>query len=176
MIVVKLGGSLYDHPFLRVGLNRWLGSFSSRVLFVPGGGPLADGVRDFDRLHGVGDRIAHEAALQSMMIAGELLEAIITKGRVRMLDNYWYRRMNHQLPHSWDVTSDSIALCLAMMIDSEKLILLKSLARPKGDWETLAKIGYVDQHFPILAKTTDVPIEVVNFRSYLDDYRNVESK
>ena len=175
MIVVKLGGSLYDHPALRAGLNRWLETVPTPILLVPGGGAFADAVRAFDRLHGIGEWAAHRASIRSMGVAAETLMSIISIGGVHVLDADLYCREHDQLPHSWDVTSDSIALRMAMLKSAEKLILLKSLDRPEGTWESLAENDFVDRHFPILAKSTDVPIEVVNFRRHLDGYMNVES-
>ncbi len=175
MIVVKLGGSLYDHPSLRVGLNRWLESIPSPVLLVAGGGAFADSVRALDRLHDIGAEAAHRVAIRSMAIAAELLKSLIQKEDLIQFDVFNFCLEDDQLPHSWDVTSDSIALRIAIVKGAEKLILLKSQDRPAGTWELLAELGYVDRHFPILAQTTDVPIEVMNFRRYLDAYMNVES-
>ena len=46
MIVVKVGGSLFDHPNLGFGLRAFLRSLTpSRVLLVPGGGAVAEAVR-----------------------------------------------------------------------------------------------------------------------------------
>lgn len=174
MIVVKLGGSLYDHPALRVGLNRWLDSISSPILLVPGGGAFADGVRAFDRLHDIGEEAAHWAAIRSMAIAAELLKSIIQRDEVQNTDVFKFCREDDRLPHNWEVTSDSISLRIATVKGAEKLILLKSQDRPAGSWETLAELGYVDRYFPILAQSTDLLIEAVNFRRILDAYMNVE--
>lgn len=175
MIVVKFGGSLYDHPALRVGLNRWLDSMPSPILLVPGGGAFAETVWAFDRLHNVGEEAAHWAAIRSMAIALELLKCITQRDDIHHFDVFNFCTEDDQLPHTWNVTSDSIAIRIAIVKGAEKLILLKSQDRPTGSWETLAELGFVDRHFPILAKTTELPIEVVNFRRHLDAYMNVES-
>ena len=45
MIVVKVGGSLFDHPRLASGLRAYLHSLAPQeVLLVPGGGPFAEAV------------------------------------------------------------------------------------------------------------------------------------
>ena len=47
MIVVKVGGSLFDHPRLGPGLRAYLDSLApADVLLVPGGGPVAGAVRE----------------------------------------------------------------------------------------------------------------------------------
>lgn len=62
-----------------------------------------------------------------------------------------------QLPRSWDTTSDSIAALLAQVTNADELVLLKScnLASPapqsRPDWEKLARLGVVDNAFPVIA-------------------------
>ncbi len=176
MIVVKLGGSLYDHPALRTGLNRWLETLPAPVFLVPGGGAFADAVRALDRVHSLGERAAHEIAMRSLLAAADFVRCFIVREGVYVVDAHEYCRRNDDLPRSWDVTTDSIALFLAMREGADRLILLKSRSRPMGTWKELADAGYVDRHFPTLANATDLAIECVDFRSWLDDQRNVESR
>jgi len=58
-----------------------------------------------------------------------------------------------RLPHSWDVTSDSIAAAAAVAWEAEELILLKScdLPTPTG-LANLAEQGQVDPYFPVAAR------------------------
>src|SRR4051812_5597721 len=91
MIVVKVGGSLYDHPRLRPGLCIYLTSLAPvPVLLVAGGGDFADAVRRLDVVHGLGEEAAHWLALRSMKLAGEflkqLLGALPTGSRLTVLD------------------------------------------------------------------------------------------
>ncbi|QEL16608.1 amino acid kinase family protein [Limnoglobus roseus] len=170
MIVVKLGGSLYDHPRLRDGLNHWLEAVPSSVLLVPGGGIIADGVRAFDELHRVGEEAAHWAAVRSLTVAAELVRAIVTRPDVEVLDALAFCRDEDQaLPHTWDVTTDSIAARVAMVRNASKLVLLKSKDRPAGSWELASRQGFVDRHFPTVVRGVPLPIEVVNFRQWLDE-------
>ncbi|MBP3959479.1 hypothetical protein J8F10_29900 [Gemmata sp. G18] len=72
------------------------------------------------------------------------------------------------LPHSWSVTTDSIAARAALVLRAERLVLLKSVDVPPGTpWEFASANGWVDTHFPQIAKALACPIEVVNFRSRL---------
>lgn len=53
LVVVKVGGSLFDLPDLGPRLRAWLKTLrTADVLLVPGGGPTADVVRSLDRAHG----------------------------------------------------------------------------------------------------------------------------
>lgn len=73
------------------------------------------------------------------------------------------------MPHSWDVTTDSIAARVALVHGAERLVLLKSVDVPSGTpWEEAAARGWVDAHFPKVAAELTCPIEVVNFRRVLD--------
>ncbi len=62
------------------------------------------------------------------------------------------RAGHSDIPESWDVTSDSLALWLAGQVGAAACILVKSLAPPPGtgpaDW---ARLGLVDAAFPTFA-------------------------
>jgi aspartokinase-like uncharacterized kinase len=126
-VVVKLGGSLYNQvPDLVPVLLA-----SGRPLFiVPGGGMFADTVRRSR----VDDDSAHWMAIASMdqygwfiasqgIMATALLQA--PKRPVVFLP-YCSLRQHDPLPHSWDVTSDSIAAWVAYLLGLD-LLLLKSV-------------------------------------------------
>ncbi|MBI5760625.1 MAG: uridylate kinase [Planctomycetales bacterium] len=56
------------------------------------------------------------------------------------------------LPHTWDVTSDSIATWVAVLLEASELVLLKSTALPTGiTFDQAAADGLVDRHFPRVA-------------------------
>src|SRR5947209_1436057 len=77
-VVVKVGGSLYDLPDLGPRLGRWLGaSPGRRALLVPGGGPTADVIRQFDACHGLGEATAHELALRALTLNAHFLAALV---------------------------------------------------------------------------------------------------
>lgn len=126
-VVVKLGGSLYNQvPDLVPVLLA-----SGRPLFiVPGGGMFADAVRKSR----VDNDSAHWMAIASMeqygwfiasqgIMATALLQA--PKRPVVFLP-YCSLRQHDPLPHSWDVTSDSIAAWVADLLGLD-LLLLKAV-------------------------------------------------
>ena len=56
LTVVKVGGSLYDLPDLHLRLQPWLSQAKTTdIILVPGGGATADVIRDFDRVHHLGE-------------------------------------------------------------------------------------------------------------------------
>jgi 5-(aminomethyl)-3-furanmethanol phosphate kinase len=126
-LVVKLGGSLC--PQVRE-LVPTLKSSSRPLLIVPGGGPFANAVRRA----GLDDETAHWEAIAAMDAYGRycapfglpvtgLLAA--PSGTVILLPSRAMRE-HDPLPHSWDVTSDTIAAWVAATLHLD-LLLLKSV-------------------------------------------------
>ena len=112
-----------------------------RLLIVPGGGPFADAVRYVDRQFRLDAGTAHWMAvlamdqyghfLASRLRAAELvadpagIAAALLRGRLPVLaPSRWLRELD-PLPHSWDVTSDSIAAWVAAMVGAQRLVLVK---------------------------------------------------
>ena len=78
LVVVKVGGSLYDLPDLGRRLAAWLETLTaSRILLVPGGGATADVVRDLNRCHGLGETTGHELALRSLTMNAWFLAVLL---------------------------------------------------------------------------------------------------
>jgi aspartokinase-like uncharacterized kinase len=177
MIVVKVGGSLYDHPRLGTGLRAYLESLAPEpVLLVPGGGPFADAVRQLDAAHRLGEEVSHWLALRAIDMAGAFLRAAALRSapRLTVLDCLAFALEDEakpdHLPHSWAVTSDSIAARAAAVYRAERLVLLKSVDLPPGmSWADPAANRVVDPHFPRLVADHQLTVEVVNFRRALDD-------
>ncbi len=190
VIVVKVGGSLFDHPRLGPGLRTYLDSLApAKVLLVPGGGDVVEAVRKLDRVHGLGEEASHRVALESLWVTAALLRELLPEtgcfyachpdadkfaslppGTRRILDAHGFCQLTDStLPHSWDVTSDSIAARVAIVYGAERLVLLKSVDVPAGtSWEDTATRGWVDAHFPRVVAGAALTIEVVNFRRVLD--------
>ncbi|HVL11024.1 MAG TPA: hypothetical protein VM529_00565 [Gemmata sp.] len=268
MIVVKVGGSLYDHPQLAPRLRAYLDSLApAEVMLVPGGGEVVDAVRKLDRVHGLGEEVSHGLAVLALGVTGEWLGQILARessrtahpfshprgeellaptgprsiaqgvspgsvapvisspegathaggcvapsglrihtapatqtsrsdaplgrrqypgppatrrgGEVRVLDCLAFAQDDEsrpgKLPHSWDVTSDSIAARAAVVYGAERLVLLKSVDVPPGTpWEEAAARGWVDPHFPTVVAGAAFAVEVVNFRHVLDSLVHAE--
>ena len=178
MMVVKVGGSLFDHPELAATLAVWLKiQAETKILLVAGGGRFADAVREMDRIHKLGEDASHWAALASLAAPAAVLKAILmpynlTKS-LEFIDCLAFARSDDDnplsLPHSWRVTTDSLAARIAMVHGCQRLVLLKSINITEGtSWEVAAKSGWVDEYFPTIAKCATFPIETVNFRARLD--------
>jgi aspartokinase-like uncharacterized kinase len=166
VIVAKVGGSLYDDPRLGPALRMWVAEQPGPALLVPGGGEFADAVRKLDEVHGLGEEAAHWVAIASLSVAGEFLRRIVPG--VDILDPLAFFTRHDLTPHTWAVTTDSLALAAAVHLKASTLVLLKSADRPPGSWAEAAAVGFVDAHFPTLAAGTSLPITAVNFRRWAD--------
>lgn len=125
MIVVKIGGSVAEyagrviHDLKKTGKD---------ILIVPGGWIFADVVRRLE----VDDERAHWMAILGMNIYGTYLSRYartiepedfqFSFEGVRILLPYILMKKYDELPHSWDVTSDSIAIWIAEKIDAEEVV------------------------------------------------------
>ncbi|NLZ29334.1 MAG: uridylate kinase [Methanomicrobiales archaeon] len=126
-LVVKVGGSLFDRVARLLEIFQEAGR---RVLIVPGGGKFADLVR---RL-AVSDTAGHWMAIAGMEQFGWYIAshgippapAIAPPAGVTVLLPYCALRESDPLPHSWDVTSDTIAAWTAGALSLD-LLLLKSV-------------------------------------------------
>lgn len=193
LIVVKVGGSLYDLPQLGTHLQGWLDRLAApELLLVPGGGKSADLIWEMDCLHRLGEETSHWLAVRALTFNAYLLEALLPtsrvictlderhmlrdKGMVAILDVYHFLRDDEtrpgRLPHHWAVTSDSIAARVAQVAGANELILLKSVTIPSGmNWREAAQLGQVDAFFPEMVQSAlnGVHVRAVNFRSTCDD-------
>jgi aspartokinase-like uncharacterized kinase len=175
--VIKVGGSLFDLPDLGLRLRTWLGRQPSRrILLVTGGGHQADRVRRFDARHQLSPSTSHWLAVRAMLRNAqnlhrrlELPSAMVdawtdcprlwNQGIIAILNPCEFLRADEKepesLPHSWDVTSDSISARVAVKGGASKLILLKRIEIPAGmGWAEAAAHGFVDPFFPQASKQT----------------------
>ena len=171
--VVKVGGSLFEQPNLAGKLRSWLAlQRPAPAVLIAGGGPWAAAVRAADHRFQLGEETAHWLAISAMRVTAQLLSGLLPElhvtsdiAQVRQSpDCVWLLDVEHflryveptvagtRLPHSWHVTSDSIAARVAVALGSTNLILLKSALPPAGtSVQRAAEIGYVDRFLPVAA-------------------------
>lgn len=174
-VVVKLGGSLLDLPDVGERLERFLESRrDQRAFLIVGGGPAADLVRAWDQRHHLGDEAAHWLAVRTLSLTAHLMASLLSsaqvvtsleacpsvwdEGALPLLDPYEFLVADDlgsaALPHTWDVTSDSIAARVAEATGAGELILLKSSAPQEPiSLSEASRLGFVDRFFPRAART-----------------------
>jgi len=170
-VVVKIGGGVLAHSgFLDRVLATLTGAARQRrVLVVPGGGPFADAVRGVDRGGRLSDSAAHWMAILAMdqyahLLADRIANAMLvtdrdgiadatTSGRAAVLAPFQWLRGSDRLPHSWEVTSDSIAAWIAGELHAARLVLVKPPGAVGSD--------LVDAYFP-RALPASVAFEIVS--------------
>jgi aspartokinase-like uncharacterized kinase len=141
--VVKVGGGLLGKTGVFELVVEALTAFrrGRRVVVLPGGGPFADAVRQMFTRVKIGEDAAHWMAVLGMdqyahALAARLPEATLVDGeggisaalqaaRLPVLAPYRWLRAADPLPHSWDVTSDSIAAWLAGQVRARRVVLIK---------------------------------------------------
>ncbi len=142
MAVIKIGGSLLCHEDIERRTAEWCEQVGiEEFLVVLGGGWLADGVRLWGEHHDSCDERLHFMAIECMSI-----NTVVSNGiwplsvfhspaawrherhhpRRGYFDCGLWSQLNQQLPRNWNTTSDSIAAALAIELEAEQLILLKS--------------------------------------------------
>ena len=170
MWVVKIGGSLETAPGIGELLALLVDYGRSGIVIVPGGGRFADRVRASQNELNLNDETAHVMAIRAMeQFAGVLcrlnpnLHPIVHTGEIDAINKkaavpVWLPGKllagQPDIPASWQVTSDSLALWFAGEINAEALVLVKSASNKTSDAGQLVASGYLDEFFPqMLAKT-----------------------
>jgi aspartokinase-like uncharacterized kinase len=192
--VIKVGGSLLKSKSLNE-LCAQLGNIGKnhRILIIPGGGIFADAVRDSAQSFDLDQDTVHWMAILAMNMYGLLLSSLIpgsictenideanicaVKNQPIIFLPYKLMKDKDPLPHSWDVTSDSIAAWIAGYIKAERLILVKSTDMPAEredkydyrlpvDLEKLKGTGIVDPLFYKIMKGIKEQSENISLSSF----------
>jgi 5-(aminomethyl)-3-furanmethanol phosphate kinase len=164
------------------------------LLIVPGGGEFADRVREVYRRYNLDETTAHSMALLAMDQYGYLLSRLIDgstltadlnlarqtaeSGRVAVLLPSALLTHADPLPHSWAVTSDTIAAWVAHQVDCRWLVLLKDVDgllshehEGKSSLELIAELtveqlakhaGGVDEYLHQFLSSTHIVTWVIN--------------
>jgi len=192
---LKIGGSLAEEPARLRALCRELSEMARnyRITAVPGGGRFADVVRELDEMFHLPDTVAHNMAILAMDQYGIFLSSKTPGSRTtHTLDGARQHseaglvpillpsRLMLQadpLPHSWEVTSDSITAYIARELRSEKLVLVTDVdgiytGDPKDDpdAELIEEISVADLSTRDARTSVDVYLSRIISEARLDCY------
>lgn len=182
---------MLDLPDLPVRLTQVLAPLAGdRPLLVCGGGAAVDIVRTWHRDLGLDEEQSHWLALEAVRLNQSLLltlmpqlslvsnraaaESIWLRGGIPLLDllsfmsleeSAAHREPNPEIPpHTWDVTSDSLAAWVTLRWPASRLILLKSTDCPTATSGSADENPAVDVFFSKLLPSLP-QAEWINLRS-----------
>ncbi len=178
--VIKIGGSLYNSKQLVSWLNAINKCSDKKIIVVPGGGPFADQVRRADEKYSLNQDHAHHMAVMAMQQFSHLLASLCpamplanSETKIHHLWNnvnavIWgpYEMVRDQcdLPNSWDITSDSLAVWLASIFKINNLLLVKSTKEvlERTDLAVLADKKCIDPDLLELSKNSKIKIHILH--------------
>ncbi len=177
MIVIKIGGSLIHRGRELVReIAGYSNAMEETILIVPGGSVFADAVRRV----GATEETAHWMAVLAMEQYGYYLGDgnnakligsldILEKGAFILLP-YALLKKNDELPHKWEVTSDTIAAWIALKLrarfikvtDVDGIYLDGELKKEIEASELVGKETCVDAHLPYFLMENKMDCEIIN--------------
>ena len=176
MNIFKVGGSIFREKELLSCLKLLL-SFNVKGAVVTGGGNFREQVRICQKKYKFDDLAAHTMSILSMIQNSYIVESLFknkTKffrhpGELRDVlkhNNFGIWQPYDKLTYfetndsNWNVTSDSLALELALEVNAASLIIIKACKVPGvssfgpikpilyREVKRLANLGIIDSHFP----------------------------
>lgn len=177
MIILKLGGSLIQSAKRIIrDLIEYENSSDETILIVPGGSIFADTVRKVN----ASEETAHWMAVLAMEQYGYYLadgtgiqlihELKIREKGIFILLPYELMKKNDELPHTWDVTSDTIAAWIAdrlgarfiKVTDVDGIYLNGMLQNKICAEELIGKETCVDAQLPTFLAKKNMDCAIIN--------------
>lgn len=176
MIVVKLGGSLIHRAREIVNeIIEYANKSGERILIVPGGSIFADTVRKVNTSQEAGHWMAVLAMEQYGYFLGngtdaKLVDSLSFDEGVSILLPYNLLKKKDELPHTWDVTSDTIAAWVALQLkaryikatDVEGIYINGVLEKELKASELVGKETCVDAQLPHFLMRHKMNCEIIN--------------
>jgi len=144
LIVLKVTGHLYKYNSKVKELMEVLEDLVEKEFFIaiiPGGSIFADTVKEFQKETNADDDLVHWMAIKAMEIYGLYLakfskkaievytlkdiENTLMKKHIPIIMPYKILKEHDELPHSWEISSDSIAIYIASLIRADLIVFGK---------------------------------------------------
>jgi len=186
MLIIKIGGSLYDTKELIHWLNKLTSNQTEQpIVIVPGGGPFAEQVRLAQQSHQLDNSSAHHMALLAMAQFGILISDLQSQCKpfyfsetvtpnfpalsVWLPDHHLLSQK--EISQNWSFTSDSLALWLAVQLQASKLLLIKreplsTHSHCNLSADKLYELGIIDPSFPALFNQSSIVTTIMNYQDY----------
>lgn len=137
--------------------------------WIIGGGAVVDGIRNWNAHLALGESLCHKLAIQAMGISAKAFSEVsgiplpnsemsrmaeMKKDVVVDFEDWWISEPEivKEIPESWEVSSDSLALCYALSKRASHLVLVKSVAPLEEgiDLDKMTRLGWIDGYFRVL--------------------------
>ena len=144
--IFKIGGKIFENRnYLNSTISQLTSIYEnniiSKIILLAGGGSYANLIRKLDRKFELGDDLSHWMAIYTMDINGKKIGTYFPRISItRRLEDikkaqriftvflpFRFLKEFDELPHSWAVTSDSIALYLAYKFGITNCFLIKDV-------------------------------------------------
>ena len=160
--IVKIGGSLVEHIEKFKDLIEKLKEYFQVKPFalITGGGELADIIRKYYQEYELPETTAHWMAIttQNMLatVVNKMIKRSVLINHLTQIDNLLATQIpvieplnilkkNDELPHSWDVTGDAIAIYIAKKINAKEVILIKDVDGFYSDYGIMNPVQLVKE-------------------------------
>jgi len=191
-ILVKIGGKILENQndlFFTINQLRTLvlkKKILNKVIIITGGGSYANFIRLIDKKLNIGDDLAHWEAILAMdwnsiklhthfpeiplfLQLSELSDYLKKNSKERQMlifQSFSFLYKEDVLPHSWKVTSDSIAIHIASKLGLEKCFLIKDIDGILDNNNKLIKELTIKQYreFKKAKKIAEIPSKFQNFK------------
>ena len=187
MKIVKLGGSLQEkgREIIRF-LSDYAETKNHTVIIIPGGGHFVKWIKELSEQEVISDDAAHWMAVLGMhqygfyLADGSGIEIVESEEELRnvvhigVLLPYNLLKEDDALPHTWNVTSDTIAAFVANKVGETSFIKLTDVDGLMDDKGLLvrqihakamiknAHTGCVDAELPLFLMQNEVSCTIVN--------------
>src|SRR6056297_1107427 len=184
LTVLKIGGSFINQQNLKelkIIIKAIKNINKHKLIIVTGGGKAADFVRGYDNKVQLKASSSHFAAVAAMELNSYLIsdffddfsffstDFIFSKKINIFLGLDYYREIDPP-PHSWNVSSDSIALELSQRLKADNLFLIKQRTMKNNleiKIQSAADNKLIDSYFPKLYQELDGKLKtlIINTKS-----------
>jgi 5-(aminomethyl)-3-furanmethanol phosphate kinase len=161
--LIKIGGSLLErHDFAKV-IPQWIASQHPATNWILiGGGEAVEAMRHIDRRFELNRCDMHWRCVRMLTATAEIASELLrpwplvshppdlqrSSATPQVIDvpQFYSADQHTPLPEDWRTTTDAIAAWLAVRLQCDELVLLKSCSVPKGvELAALAGKGIVDE-------------------------------
>lgn len=190
-LILKISGHLIKYPnALSELVNTILNAQKSNdilIVLIPGGSVFSDLVNELQARLKFNDDIAHWMAIKAMEVYGSYISNMFSSiimevydlstinsfndlTKIPLLMPYRLIKNMDELPHSWDVTSDSIAIYLAHKLGLHKAIMAKLVDGIVRNGKMLRRVNVdevlntnvIDNYSKTLIKTLSIKVIIFN--------------